>query len=396
MALAWNAWYRSNGCVYWMDRTTFMGKSFSSIFWNAMRLVFFDEKGTPGLLYKGTLYPIAETIVATNGRRSGFTKADESAMLKQGSFHYFGGLLPLRFEGPDQADIGKVWGKAPIGGTEVDVGFYDLVQTATNGLGLGQAFPPNADGLRMLTWFTGAIVLHEVMHNHSFRHPTAVNWTPGSTYASSLPHVAALSVLMASPDWGFFQPLIAAGFPAGGYPCCATIVPPPTPTPRQSGWRWCVKCEGLFFGETSSGRCPKGSGHDKTGSGNYALAHNAPDDRGQHLWRWCNKCQGMFFVGNRATTTTARTASVETVQLPGTTLKTSPYSECPAGGLHDPYGSGDYSLTQNVAEAGTQGDWRWCNKCQGLFFAGHGPGVCPQGGGHDKTGSGDYKLLIVA
>lgn len=41
----------------------------------------------------------------------------------------------------------------------------------------------------------------------------------------------------------------------------------------------------------------------------------------------------------------------------------------------------------------TQASWRWCHKCQSLFW-GHNMGisVCPAGGTHDDTGSGDYSL----
>jgi hypothetical protein len=39
-----------------------------------------------------------------------------------------------------------------------------------------------------------------------------------------------------------------------------------------------------------------------------------------------------------------------------------------------------------------QHNWRFCRKCQGLFFAGHSKGVCPAGGSHDDAGSGDYVL----
>lgn len=41
----------------------------------------------------------------------------------------------------------------------------------------------------------------------------------------------------------------------------------------------------------------------------------------------------------------------------------------------------------------TQSSWRWCHKCQGLFW-GHqmAVSVCPAGGTHDDTGSGDYSL----
>ncbi len=43
-----------------------------------------------------------------------------------------------------------------------------------------------------------------------------------------------------------------------------------------------------------------------------------------------------------------------------------------------------------------QSSWRWCHKCQGLFFAGNPTsGACPAGGGHDYAGSGDYSLSHV-
>jgi hypothetical protein len=45
---------------------------------------------------------------------------------------------------------------------------------------------------------------------------------------------------------------------------------------------------------------------------------------------------------------------------------------------------------------GTQRNWRWCNKCQGLWF---GPNAaqsnCPQGGQHSSAVSGNYRLPIV-
>lgn len=39
-------------------------------------------------------------------------------------------------------------------------------------------------------------------------------------------------------------------------------------------------------------------------------------------------------------------------------------------------------------------NWHWCNKCQGLYWAGHSLGVCPAGGNHAMDGSGDYILEI--
>jgi hypothetical protein len=45
--------------------------------------------------------------------------------------------------------------------------------------------------------------------------------------------------------------------------------------------------------------------------------------------------------------------------------------------------------------AGVQENWRWCKKCEGLFYAGHATkGVCPAGGTHMPEGSGNYRLLF--
>jgi hypothetical protein len=69
---------------------------------------------------------------------------------------------------------------------------------------------------------------------------------------------------------------------------------------------------------------------------------------------------------------------------------------CPCGGMHDTMGSGDYWLRHNDYTARGQQGWRWCRKCQVLFFNGNGHfGICPCGGGHDPTGSGAYTLMHV-
>jgi hypothetical protein len=49
--------------------------------------------------------------------------------------------------------------------------------------------------------------------------------------------------------------------------------------PMQSDWRWCDKCQGLFFGAAvTKSRCPAGDTHappEQSGSGNYSLPHTA-------------------------------------------------------------------------------------------------------------------------
>jgi len=139
----------------------------------------------------------------------------------------------------------------------------------------------------------------------------------------------------------------------------------------QHNWRWCSKCEGLYFVKNngvSFGVCPRDGGQHKFAfSANYVITFINPNSLpGQDNWRWCNKCQGLFFAGNHT---------------PGS---------CPAGGMHDQAGSGNYIMAR--APGVGQDNWRWCNKCQGLFFAGHDQGVCPKGGSHDMAGSGNYRI----
>ena len=58
-------------------------------------------------------------------------------------------------------------------------------------------------------------------------------------------------------------------------------------------------------------------------------------------------------------------------------------------------GSGNYTLIFNAWGSPAQHDWRWCKKCQGIYFAGNPGSVCPAGGSHVKTGSGDYSLMFT-
>src|SRR5260221_8207575 len=71
------------------------------------------------------------------------------------------------------------------------------------------------------------------------------------------------------------------------------------------------------------------------------------------------------------------------------TLAPSPsLGACPAGGVHDHQGRGDYALVVNAPGASGQNNWRWCNKCQGLAFAGtSSPGACPATAVPDHQGS---------
>jgi hypothetical protein len=156
--------------------------------------------------------------------------------------------------------------------------------------------------------------------------------------------------------------------------------------PSQSDWRNCQKCQGLFFnGFPIKGVCPKDQGQHTQHNPNSAFDFNLPrdipgTDHAQPNWRNCQKCQGLFFNG---------------FPIKGV---------CPKGGQHeqhDPDHAFDFVLPHDVA--GTkprQGNWRNCQKCQGLFFNGFSPaGVCPadhlQHTQHDPQHAFDFVLPIV-
>jgi hypothetical protein len=63
----------------------------------------------------------------------------------------------------------------------------------------------------------------------------------------------------------------------------------------QPNWRFCHRCQGLWFsGAGGSGSCPAGGGHSREGSGNYVLTGNGGIG-GQYGWRWCQYCSGLWF-----------------------------------------------------------------------------------------------------
>jgi hypothetical protein len=91
----------------------------------------------------------------------------------------------------------------------------------------------------------------------------------------------------------------------------------------QSNWRMCFACSGLFFGgHATKGACPGGATtqfladpHVLGGSKHTFLVERddgIPKPNTQPDWRYCWRCEGMFFIGNGKN------------------------GVCPAGGEHDP------------------------------------------------------------
>jgi hypothetical protein len=90
----------------------------------------------------------------------------------------------------------------------------------------------------------------------------------------------------------------------------------------------------MFFGGNSAPtRCPADSGsHDGSQSYNYVLRLQSQKmNLGQRGWRWCNKCQALFYSGLDSQRNLIAAAGV-----------------CPVSGQHDSQGSDEYNLHYDV------------------------------------------------
>lgn len=101
-------------------------------------------------------------------------------------------------------------------------------------------------------------------------------WLVASSPAPPLsPPPVQKGINVVAVQWNFSNPYFDASVVFDStWP--EAIMPDPTPTPPgiQSGWKWCHKCQGLFFGHgMAKSYCPAGDTHDDTGSSDYSLPY---------------------------------------------------------------------------------------------------------------------------
>jgi hypothetical protein len=163
--------------------------------------------------------------------------------------------------------------------------------------------------------------------------------------------------------------------------------PEVTLPPEQEDWRYCTKCQSMFFQgvegsayDRRRGVCAAGGVHEPAGY-NFSLSYNVPETQNsQTNWRYCTKCQSMFFQGVQGSAYDRRRGV------------------CAAGGVHEPAGY-KFVLPHDVSEMqNSQANWRYCTKCQSMFFQGvqgsaydRRRGVCAAGGVHEPAG---YKFVL--
>jgi hypothetical protein len=161
----------------------------------------------------------------------------------------------------------------------------------------------------------------------------------------------------------------------------------------QADWRLCSKCHGLFYSgpncsyNRENQRCPAGDLHIPFGF-NYVLEYDIEltSRWAQNGWRFCDKCNGLFYFG------------------PDDSDRR-PDQVCPGGGLHNA-GRSNYVLTHDITKSlrgarrpSNQQDWRFCNKCYGLFYWGKDGADhrenqrCPAGDLHNPATDG-YNYVL--
>jgi len=129
-------------------------------------------------------------------------------------------------------------------------------------------------------------------------------------------------------------------------------------------WRFCNKCQVMFYTDAKSNSCAAGGTHVPQGY-QFRLPFDVPGTpTAQTNWRSCKTCQAMFYNGYREK------------------------GRCPAGGAHIADNTFRYVLPHDVPGTPTaQTDWRFCNKCYAMFYNGYsGKGRCAAGAGHVAQG----------
>lgn len=136
------------------------------------------------------------------------------------------------------------------------------------------------------------------------------------------------------------------------------------PPPKQNDWRNCRRCRTLFYNgyPNNKGLCPLRGRHDaeREPVRDYKLTYNSRGP-GQRDWRFCNKCNSLFWNGYPKK------------------------GVCPGGGGHFAQGY-NFTLRFDAAAPGER-VWRFCTKCEVLFYNFEGQtGTCAAGGGHAAAG----------
>jgi hypothetical protein len=164
------------------------------------------------------------------------------------------------------------------------------------------------------------------------------------------------------------------------------------PNHYRSDWRTCGKCKALFFA-LDPGTCPQPEGspvplqvggpgvvlgpHEAAGY-TFKLLFGVPGPNREGGWRKCRHCKELFFDGFPRKGVCAGNPGMVTGAAPDGTPIHSSSGHVPEGD------SPDFLLAFDMPpRPWQQNDWRFCDKCLGLFYLPHNADAdCPAGGIH--------------
>jgi hypothetical protein len=153
--------------------------------------------------------------------------------------------------------------------------------------------------------------------------------------------------------------LTALAVAAGLVPAALVAAPP-----SQPRWKRCTNCSLLFYdGYKDNGRCVAGGAHVAVQPFDYVLTYDDSTGPGQGDWRYCRYCKALFFNGYPAKGT------------------------CPGRAEgHQAAGYNFFLPHDRQPDRNEHTSWRFCSRCEGLFYeVGENP-RCPAGDRHAAAG----------
>lgn len=147
----------------------------------------------------------------------------------------------------------------------------------------------------------------------------------------------------------------------------------------RPGWRFCNKCDVLFYQSGKPGSCAAGGNHVAQGF-LFRMPINAKGTpTAQTDWRECENCHAMFYNGLPKKGLCPSVSNV--------------HNGVKGFGPHEANSTFKYVLPHDVVGTPTaQTGWRGCGKCSAMFYDGFpAKGRCPGGEGHLAAG---YKFVL--
>lgn len=150
---------------------------------------------------------------------------------------------------------------------------------------------------------------------------------------------------------------------------------------RQENWRFCNRCHGLWWADGGAGPCFDDRLHPPHPGNFDTRGHNAAVS-----WN--------FELVSSDESSTGQPNWKFCNKCKGLWWAGDGMGKCPGGDGHDGARSWNFILAPVGSGVTGQDNWRYCNKCHALWWAGNGRGACIDNHGHDDARSWDFVLPV--